>query len=152
MSRAASRGASARHTVPAVSPWHRVDAVKAAALIAIGAILWAIGWYQVSDRAAMDDQIAPMNLAVIGVLIIGAGQASWFLTGRRAVGARRRALLGSQAKPPRVALPVEDDRFAGRERFYHRLDCALVADRGWVPTSRSAQEAAGRVRCGVCVP
>lgn len=138
-------------TLTSSSPWRGADAVKAAGLIALGAILWAIGWYEVSDRAAMADQIPPMNLAVVGVLIIGAGQASWFLAGRRAVGLRRRALLGAEAKPG-VTAKVSPDLFAGTERFFHRLDCAMVSDRAWTPTPRAAHEAQGRTACGVCAP
>jgi hypothetical protein len=149
--RATGVTASNRRDVPAATPWHWADAVKAAGLIAIGAILWFIGWYEVSDRAAMDDQIPPLNLAIVGVLIIGSGQASWFLAGRRAVGARRRVLLGAEAKPSPVRV-MTDDRFAGGERFYHRIDCAMLTDRHWSPTSRAAHEADGREPCGVCKP
>jgi hypothetical protein len=136
---------------PGVTPWQIADAVKAAGLIAVGAIVWFAGWYEVSDRAAMDEQIAPMNLAVVGVLLVGAGQASWFLAGRRAVGARRRALLGATAKPSPVAV-VAGDLFAGGEQFFHQLDCAMVTDRGWMPTTRTDQELSGRTPCGVCAP
>lgn len=148
----AAVGSSRRREVPAASPWHWADAVKSAGLIAIGSILWFIGWFQVSDRAAMDDQIPPMNLAIVGILVVGFGQASWFLAGRRAVGARRCQLLGAEAKPSPQRAVVTDDLFAGAERLYHRLDCAMLADRGWTPTVRAAQESAGRTPCGVCKP
>lgn len=138
--------------VPGVSPWHWADAVKTAGLIVIGAIVWFVGWYQVSERAAMDEQIAPMNLAIVGLLIIGAGQASWFLAGRRAVGARRRVLLGATAKPSPVTLVAVSDLFAGRERLYHRLDCAMLTDRDWAPMPSAAHELQGRTPCGVCKP
>jgi hypothetical protein len=117
-----------------------------------GAIVWFIGWLEVSDRAALDDQIAPLNLAVVGVLIIGAGQAAWFLAGRRAVALRRRVLLGAEAKPSPVRVAVAEDLFAGREHFYHRLDCAMLTERQWTATSRSVQEEAGRSPCGLCKP
>ncbi|MGP0032697.1 MAG: hypothetical protein ACLPVF_19610 [Acidimicrobiales bacterium] len=35
---------------------------------------------------------------------------------------------------------------------YHRPDCALAADRRWAGATRSEQEAAGRLPCGVCRP
>jgi hypothetical protein len=147
----ATAGAARRREVPASTPWRWADGIKAGGFIAIGAILWFLGWYQVSDRAAMDSQIAPMNLAIVGVLIIGTGQASWFLAGRRAVGLRKRALLGADGKPSPTRV-VANDLFAGNERFYHRLDCGMVADRAWTSSPRAAHEQSGRTPCGVCKP
>jgi hypothetical protein len=136
------------------TPWARDDVVFTALLIAIGVVLWTIGWYRVSGRTAMDEQVAPFDLAAFGVAVVGAGQARWFVSGRRAVAARRRVLIGSDAvrvaTPQRV--PHRDELFCGSERFFHRLECPMVLDRTWPPASRSAQEQAGRVPCGVCSP
>ncbi len=128
--------------------------MKTFGLMGIGGVLWFIGWWEVSDRAAMDEQIAVLNLAVVGLIVVGAGQASWFLAGRRAVGHRRRALLGDRARRTAVApvAPTSHELVVGGERFFHRLDCAMAADRGWSPAPRAAQEQAGRVPCGVCAP
>ena len=134
------------------SPWQWPDAVKAAGLIAIGTIVWAVGWYEVSERAAMNSQIAPMNLAIVGMLVIGSGQASWFVAGRRAVGRRRRALLSAGATTAPVVVGPATELVAGGERYFHRLDCAMLSDRGWTPTPREVQEAQGRIPCGVCAP
>jgi hypothetical protein len=133
-------------------PWCLADAIRAAGLILVGAIVWFVGWYQVSARAAMGEQIGPMNFAVVGLLIVGTGQASWFLAGRRAVGARRRSLLGATAKPSPVAGTAAVDLFAGSERLYHRLECGMATDRRWAPVPRSDHERQGRTPCGVCAP
>jgi hypothetical protein len=137
-----------------ISPWNRVDAVKATVLMAIGALVWFIGWWEVSDRASMDRQIAPMNIAVVGLIVFGAGQASWYLAGRRAVGRRRRTLLGLDTRRPVtvVSTSTVDGLFLGGGRFFHRPECAMITDRGWVPQPRAAHERAGRVPCGVCKP
>jgi hypothetical protein len=135
------------------SPWTRTDAVLAAAVIAVGSVVWAIGWYRVADEGGFDAQIAPMNVAVLGQLVAVGGLVLWFLGGRRAVDYRRRALLGDEAAPAIIAAPVADvDSFVGAERLYHRPDCPMAQDRDWPAGSRVEQERAGRVPCGWCEP
>lgn len=137
-----------------LSPWTRVDVLLTASLIAIGGLVWIIGWYRVSGRTAMDEQVRPFDLAVFGAVVFGAGQVRWFIGGRRAVDARRRVLIGSDAVlAPTVGAPMtQRDELLGSERFFHRLDCSLALGRAWAPASRSAHEQAGRVPCGVCAP
>jgi len=137
------------------TPWTRDDVLLTALLIAIGCVLWTIGWYRVSGRTAMDEQVAPFDLAAFGVAVVGAGQARWFVNGRRAVDARRRVLIGSDAVLASTSggsMTQREDLFCGSERFFHRLECPMVLDRTWPPASRSAHEQAGRVPCGVCSP
>lgn len=144
----------ARATSPAAhSPWTRTDAVLTAAVIALGCVVWAIGWYKVSGEGAFDSQIAPLNVAVLGVLVAGAGQALWFLGGRRAVDHRRRVLLGDDAFLTVRSAPAADgDSFVGGESLYHRPECPMAAGRAWSPASRTEQEQAGREPCGWCEP
>ncbi|GAA0631752.1 hypothetical protein GCM10009547_39500 [Sporichthya brevicatena] len=140
------------------TPWTRVDVLRTAVLVAVGAVVWAVGWFGVSGEPALSDQIAPMNVAVLGVILVGAGYASWFLAGRRAVGARRRVVLAlvpdvASAPAPDVrADDVRHDGFLGSGRLFHRSGCAMTADRAWVAEPRSVHEQAGRVPCGVCRP
>ena len=135
------------------SPWTRTDAVLTAAVIAVGCAVWAIGWYRVSGEGAFDSQIAPMNVATLGVAVAVAGQVLWFLSGRRAVDFRRRVLLGDDAALAQISAPAEDlDSFVGSERLYHRADCPMAQDRAWVPLSRAEQDQAGREPCGWCEP
>ncbi len=142
------------------TPWTRVDAVRTAVLAAVGAVVWAVGWFGVSGEPALEDQIAPMNLAVVGVVLIGIGYSSWFLAGRRAVGTRRRAVLALVPEVAAAPAPVgantaitpPADGFLGSERLYHRPDCAMTADRAWEVEPRAVHERAGRTPCGVCRP
>ncbi|WP_019874817.1 hypothetical protein [Sporichthya polymorpha] len=127
--------------------------MTSAVLMAVGAIVLVAGWWEVSDRASMESQIPAFNIAVLGLVLIGAGQGLWFLRGRRACSDRRRLLLGADAAPAVISAAVEDtDSFAGTERFYHRLDCAMVDDRDWAPSPRATHERVGRTPCGVCAP
>jgi hypothetical protein len=137
------------------SPWTRVDAAMAAAVVAVGCLVWAIGWWRVAYEPAFRAQIATFDLALVGVVLAGAGQLVWFLGGRRAVDQRRRALLGDDAVPVTEPAPRTvsgEDSFAGTQRLYHRLSCPLVIDRGWSPETRADHEYAGRSACGVCAP
>lgn len=155
MSSTRTHGASASVPVSTsvASPWSRGDVQRAAVLIALGCVVWAIGWYRVAGRGGFSDQIAPLNVAVLGVLLAGAGQLSWFHRGRRAVDTRRRVLLGDDATPALTPVQVVDlDSFVGSERLYHRAECPMAADRDWPATSRAEQETAGRVPCGWCEP
>ena len=146
--------------------WVRQDAVAAGALFALGILLWAAGWYNAADQLALDEQVVPLNIAVAGTLVFGAGWVLWFLRGRRAITARRRALIarrrallapdadvpvGAVSLAPRSASPVLIAG-AGLARF-HRADCPLAAGRPeWAEASRSAHQRAGRSACGVCQP
>jgi hypothetical protein len=136
-----------------LAPWTRRQTVRTAAVIAVGCVLWAVGWYRVSGAPAFESQIAPMNLALFGVVVVVAGQVLWFLGGRRAVDHRRRVLLGDdtavRVTAPRIAEP---DSYVGAERLYHRADCPMAQNRDWVGVSRVEQERAGRTPCGWCAP
>jgi hypothetical protein len=126
--------------------------------IAAGLVVWFIGWYRASGKASSDEQTTSLNVAILGVLIAGAGQLYWVLDGRRAVGRRRRALLADAAP---VAATVEvagntgsapGEMLAGGGRYYHRLDCGLATGRAAATAARAEHEAAGRLACGVCAP
>lgn len=150
---AARSGSRASLPSTSLSPWTRTDVVRTAAVIAVGCLVWAVGWYRVSGEGGFHDQIAPLNVAVFGVVVAGAGQVLWFLGGRRAVDSRRRVLLGDDAAAVEVAAPVSAvDSVVGSERLYHRADCPMAAGREWPATTREEQERAGRVPCGWCEP
>jgi len=141
----------------ATGPWDRTNLGRATLLIAVGALVWFIGWYQVASKASSDEQTTPLNLAIVGVLLAGAGQLSWILDGRRAVGRRRRRLIGDGHVPSAVAKLGTDPELTevslvGGRRYYHRPGCALAAGRDLETAARGEHEAAGRSACGVCAP
>lgn len=144
---------SAPAVLGTASPWTRTDAIRTAAVIAVGCAVWAVGWYRVANEGAFDSQIAPLNLAVLGVVVASAGAVLWFLRGRRAVDYRRRVLLGDDAAPAKhVAPTAELTSYVGAERLYHRPDCLMAQGRDWPASSRVEQERAGRAPCGWCEP
>ncbi|WP_019874108.1 hypothetical protein [Sporichthya polymorpha] len=137
------------------APWTRAAAIRTALLVVLGCAVWAIGWYRVADEGAFDSQIAPFNLAVLGLALVCASYVLWFVGGRRAVDTRRRVLLGDDARlTAREATEagVGPDLFVGAERLYHRPECPMTQGRSWVATSRADQLEAGREPCGWCEP
>jgi drug/metabolite transporter (DMT)-like permease len=81
------------------TPWTRLDAIRTGAILAVGAVIWVVGWFRLADEPALADQIAPFNLVVVGFVLIGVGYANWFLAARRAIGRRQRALLAIGGAP-----------------------------------------------------
>jgi hypothetical protein len=153
----ALRRLSAAGSTVGGTPWRSTHAVKTAVLIAVGIMLWAIGWYQVAGRTTMKAQAGPMNLAIVGVVVAGVGQALWILDGRRRVGLRRRVLIGSALRRPRPTSTAQDTAAgplysAEGLHLYHRKDCPMGDGREWSPMTRGSQEATGRTPCGVCKP
>jgi hypothetical protein len=135
------------------SPWTRADVIRAAAVVGLGCAVWAIGWYRVANEGAFDSQIAPLNVAVLGLVVACAAHLLWFLGGRRAVDFRRRLVLGDDAAPAeRVTPAAELESYVGGERLYHRPECPMAQNRDWVASSRVEQKQSGRVPCGWCAP
>jgi hypothetical protein len=114
-----------------------------------------------ADDATLSSQAPSLNVAMVSLVAAGGANAWILIVGRRAIGMRRRALLGEPAatslRARQVAAPAtasgSDTLVAdpGLRRF-HRSDCALVAGRGWPSASRTEHERARRLPCGVCRP
>lgn len=136
--------------------WGGAAVRRTALLSLVGAGVWFIGWYQVAGEATTANQIGPMNIAILGVILAGAGQLGWILEGRRAVGRMRRELLGDARPVPAaevLAVSSEPDlRLIAGTRFYHRPNCAMVTSADTTSGVRSVHEAADRIPCGVCAP
>ena len=144
-------------TNTAGGPWRLGDAMSLVTLNAVGIGLVLIGWYVAAGRLLFHDQVSGANVAIAGIIVAGVGNGVWLLTGRRAVGLRRRT----------VAEAIER-RYRGRKRpiaeatttlvaakgmtRYHRPDCVFVAERRVTANKRETHESRGRTPCGVCRP
>lgn len=140
-------------------PWPEQALILWALLSGIGVALVAAGWVLVRNESVYADQVAGINMAIAGVLAVGAGAIPMLLAGRRAVGDRRLAVLGDlRGMPVRASARASDDstsqNLVGGEglRRFHRAACTLAQGRNWSAASRSEHERAGRVACGVCRP
>ena len=78
-------------TVRVPLPWARTHLLALVVLNALGGVLIGVAWYWSAGRT--EAQTAPLNLAVVAMMVAGAGNGLWLMRGRRAIGARRRAWL-----------------------------------------------------------
>jgi hypothetical protein len=140
-------------------PWPEHSLILWALLSGIGVALLVAGWIQVRNESVYAKQVAGINMAIVGVLAVGAGAIPMLLTGRRSVGVRRLAVLGDlRGMPVRASAGAAGDWTSrnlvagGGLRRFHRAGCTLAQGRNWSAASREEHERAGRVACGVCQP
>jgi len=138
-------------------PWRLGDAMSLVTLNAVGIGLVLTGWYVAAGRLLFHDQVSGANVAIAGIIVAGVGNGVWLLTGRRAVGLRRRTLAEAIERRYRGrARPVAEATVKlvaarGMTR-YHRPDCVFVAERRVTANQRETHESRGRTPCGVCPP
>jgi hypothetical protein len=157
-------------SAPQRALWKPDDLLRWGFMLAVGAVAIGVSWYVCAGDSNFNQQIGPADAAIGGLLVTGLGNATWLLRGRRALGERRRALLGDGA-PVAAELTVRRVEMAragtesgpsdtgelyvagvGLER-YHRSDCALASGReAWQAMTRQGHETAGRRPCDVCQP
>jgi hypothetical protein len=58
------------------------------------------GWLWASDRGLLGDQFPAANLAVVGLIVAGAGNISWLLSGRRTIGRAKLTMFGPRSDAP----------------------------------------------------
>jgi hypothetical protein len=137
-----------------LGPWRRGNVSSVVSLNGLGLALVVSGWYVAGGQLLLRDQVTGANVAIAGIIVAGAGNAVWLLTGRRALGLRREgigALAQTRHLPrpqPGRRQPVASDEMTR----YHRADCAFATGRAVVARSRKAHAASGRQPCGVCRP
>lgn len=120
-----------------------------------GGIAIAIAWFGASGSAAVTQQVGWLNLGIGGFVVFAGGNCLWLLRVRRAVGARRAALISLEPDEPdpvsAPAVPVMDAtvswglvRGAGMRKL-HYPDCPLVVGKHLEPAALAEGEL-----CGVC--
>jgi hypothetical protein len=154
-----------RRPTVAATLWTPADLLVTTILVAVGVVLWFVGWYSASDKLVEGEQVVSLNIAAGGTMLAGAGLVSWFLNGRRAIRSRRRRLIERRRAQVRVTqvpenLPVASLAprsssavlVAGPDlRRYHRADCPFAAGRNWPAAAQEQHESAGRTPCGACL-
>ena len=140
-----------------VGPWRLGDALSLLSLNTVGLVLVLAGWYVAAGRLLFHDQVAGANVAVAGIIVAGAGNGVWLLTGRRALGLRRRTVAGDIERQYRGRpRPVTEQTtmFVASKGMtrYDRPTCVFAAARPVVARHRQTHEAQGKTRCGVCRP
>ena len=138
-------------------PWRLGDALSLLSLNTVGLVLVLAGWYAAAGRLLFHDQVAGANVAVAGIIVAGVGNGLWLLTGRRALGLRRRTVAGDIERQYRSRpRPVTEQTtmFVASKGMtrYHRPTCVFAAARPIVARHRQTHEAQGRTPCAVCRP
>lgn len=140
----------------------------------MGSAVVVAGWYLSSGEASVDDQVGPVVVALVGLLVAVGGHASLIRRMRAGLWSRREVVLGAitAAWPPPepaaiaptpLAAPDADFRDgAGRPfdgvvvaapegRYFHRPACPLVRGKqGVAPLDDHGR--AAKEPCGVCRP
>ena len=139
-------------------PWRLYDVLVVYAATALGFGLLVVAYWGASSTAEMSRQLPWVNVAIVGIMVLGTGNAVWLLNGRRAVGERRRRLvadpeMGDGEHPGAVTSVVTDRPVAAAGmRHYHRPDCQLVAGKSVRATTLAQHRRARRQPCGMCQP
>jgi hypothetical protein len=137
------------------------DLVRWAVAVGAGAVAWAVAWYLASAKVSYSQQVPFLDLAIGGLILAAIANLGILVRARRAVGARRRALLGEPGATAEVVIearaaepgPTSSTLVAGATTTrFHRSDCPLATGRDWPAASREQHEAAGRQPCGLCRP
>lgn len=133
-------------------PWAVGDAVGLYLATLAGLVMIFVAWYNASGSDRLSTMVAWTNLGVGGIIVSGTANALWLLSGRRAVGERRRWLL--EVTDEDQPMETRSERLVagpGMTRF-HLESCPLVVGKSATAASRKEHAAAGRRPCGVCEP
>jgi hypothetical protein len=151
-------------TNPDTPLWRPEDVLRWSGLAAVGAVMTVTGWYLSAGEVSYRHQTGAIDLAISGCVVAAAAHVVWLMRGRRAIGERRRRVLGEPVSAPLATSVFAQWPYEGRRprsavivggdglRHFHRSDCPLAADRSWPSRPVADQEAAGRTACGVCHP
>jgi hypothetical protein len=82
------------------TPWAGRALVAVVVLNLVGVSAIVGGWLWASGRTVLADQFPGANLTVVGLIVAGAGNISWLLSGRRAIGRAKVALFGFPGDRP----------------------------------------------------
>lgn len=148
------------------APWDRRRLLRAVTLNGLGLLLVAAGWYGTGGAGEVRGQIAWVNIAAAGSVVVAVANGMLVLAGRRLVALRTQAYLGAVSVPewpltargpnsrsPRAMSLAEDAFVAGDTmRWYHRSDCLCAIGKALAEASRVSHERAGRRPCRVCRP
>lgn len=134
-------------------PWVLSDARTSflTTLGGVGAILLA--WWGASGTGQLHRQTAWIVVGIVGIIVLGIGNAFWLLAGRRAVGTRQARVLGMleslETGQPAVSTPGAAFVSIARSDLYHVDSCLLVRGK----RVQTVKPSSGRRRpCEMCRP
>lgn len=135
--------------------WSRGAIVALLVTSTIGLCLMALAAHGASGEESLGDQVAWLNMAVLGLTVAGAGHASALIAARRLVTLRRQELVGEPAAITPVRSRPTPGRGGGDQRvrvaggtWHHDAGCLLVRDKPVEPV----EDFDGVNACQVCEP
>jgi hypothetical protein len=147
-------------------PWRLPDLYLAVALGVVGLVLLGVSRAGVAGRDELGEQVAWVNVGVLGVIVLAVAGVLWVLAGMRATAELRRSIVhemrarATPAAPPHLApaavprprsRPLRATSFVAAPAMtrFHRPDCALVANK---PEVSVLADRGHLTPCGVCLP
>jgi hypothetical protein len=143
-----------------VRPWAVDEQIRLLGTWVIATAVLVACWVGAATTVVWGHEMIAAAVAVASLGLSGWGAARWLLAGTRAVrDSRGRVMARVDSLADRWAPAGAEPTSAGERvvalaglRYFHRPDCALVADRKVTASTRARQEAGGRLPCGVCRP
>lgn len=140
-------------------PWSISDVRTAVVPIVLAVVLLVWGWWDASGTGDLDEQVSALVFAVLAAGAAVGGSLAWLAAGRRAVRARRLAVISlleaggflhdSGARHESVTGGVVV--VPGTSRF-HRADCLLVGNKAVHRVVAGTDAVAGMAPCEMCQP
>jgi len=127
------------------------------ALVTLGWVAMAVGWYEAAGRVRVEDQVSWAVLSVGGVTAVALATVTLVLAARGRVEERLRFVLAAVEEddyPASWTVTVEGiGTLVAAEGMarYHLASCRLTHGKPVRGMDRLAHEAAGRRPCGVCL-
>src|SRR5579862_9341127 len=72
-----------------IPPWTSAELSRVLVANFVGLILIAVSWFQVAGQLTSRDQLAWLNVGIVGVAVAGVSNGLWLLRGRRNIGLAR---------------------------------------------------------------
>jgi hypothetical protein len=146
-----------------VPPWTSDELTWWVAAQVLASLLVFVAWYQSAGELTARNELAWLNLGIVGLVIAGATNGLLLLRGRRRIGFARIFVLSRVpapgSRPARIPSPSSLGHLAvgslvsgaGMTR-YHRPDCLLVADKVVEPVSLATRTECSLQPCELCEP
>lgn len=125
------------------SPWSRRSRLGTLGGLSVGAVLVAVAAIGAAGEDAFRQEIAWLNLGVVGVIVEGTTVLMWLLTGRRAVTQVRNHVVHLYGVPTPSTAGIADTHPHRRvtvagSTWHHRPGCLLINGKPEVDAAASA--------------
>jgi hypothetical protein len=137
----------------AKGPWNLRDRRRLVLGNVLGFAVIAVAWWAASGTGDDGEQLAWLEVSILGVLLAGTSNAWYLLRGHRAVQLATGTVFstGETAQSGEDSLAVRLVAVADTARF-HRSTCLLTQGKSLLDGSAAEHQQLGRIACEVCQP